>query len=164
MQVDIKSLNSPKAQATPKSRKPIAMNEPPKMQKFNSVISENVEPPKGYFYGVLPDELKDNVKNIAIRGLSLPAKQRAPLLQAKLLKSDYINRYLNRYLVVDQLAIMNDHVKFALVYGFNFLDTMTMDITPFLQKPPQQQQPQQQQPQQTRPDDAKLLDSIKPSE
>ena len=117
MQVDIKSLNSPKAQPTPKSKKPVAMNLPPKLQPFQSVISEHDEPPKGYFYGVLPDELKDNVKNMAIRGLSLPAKQRAPILQAKLLKSEYINRYLNRYLVVrfDDITCNsgnNDHQYF----------------------------------------------------
>ena len=161
MQVDIKSLNSPKAQATPRSKKPIAMNEPPKMQKFNSVISENVEPPKGYFYGVLPDELKDNVKNIAIRGLSLPVKQRAPILQAKLSKSEYINRYLNRYLVVDQLAVLNDHAKFALVYGFNVLETIMMDLSQFQQPRPQQPQPVQQQMKQ--PTNEQLADTLNPS-
>lgn len=160
MQVDIKSLNSPKAQATPRSKKPIAMNEPPKMQKFNSVISENVEPPKGYFYGVLPDELKDNVKNIVVRGLSLPAKQRAPILQAKLSKSDYINKYLNRYLVVDQLAVMNDHVKFGLVYGFNMLETMMMDLSQF-QQPQPKQPPQIPKPE---PTNEQMLNSLKPSE
>jgi len=159
MQVDIKNLNSPKAQTAPKSKKPIPMNDPPRLQKFNSVIDtfENAEPPKGYFYGVLPDELKDNVKNIALRGLSLPAKQRAPILQAKLSKSDYINKYLNRYLVVDQLAVMNDHAKFGLVYGFNLLETMMMDLTPI-------QQPQQKQIPKPEPTNEQMLNSLKPSE
>jgi len=161
MQVDIKNLNSPKAQATPKSKKPIPMNEPPKLQKFNSVIDfDKAEPPKGYFYGVLPDELKDNVKQVVLRGISMPAKQRAPILHAKLSKSDYINKYLNRYLIVDQLAVMNDHVKFGLVYGFNMLETMMMDLSQF-QQPQPKQPPQIPKPE---PTNEQMLNTLKPSE
>jgi len=124
MQVDIKSLNSPKSQP-PKTRKAIAMNEPPKIQH-----EAQIEPQKkGYFYGHLPDELKDNVKNVVLRGISLPAKQKATILHSKLKKSDYIDKYLNRYLIVDQIAIMNDHLKFGLVYAFNMLETIMTDTT-----------------------------------
>jgi len=123
MQVDIKSLNSPKNQPITKTKKPIAMNEPPKIQHEARIEPIN----KGYFYGHLPDELKDNVKNVVLRAVSMPAKQKAPLLHSKLSKSDYINRYLNKYLIVDQIAVMNDHLKFALVYGFNMLETMMTD-------------------------------------
>ena len=162
MQVDIKNLNSPKAQAAPKSRKPIAMNQPPRLQTYNaSNVFDNSEPPKGYFYGILPDELKDNVKNMAIRGLALPAKQRASILQSKLSKSDYVNKYLNRYMILDNLAVMNDHVKFGLVYGFNLFETMMMDLSN-LQAP--QSKPQHQTKQPEPPNEQQIMNSLNPSD
>ena len=135
MQVDIKSLESPKVGATSKakSKKPIAMNLPPKLQAQRYEEHHLVEAPKNHFVGYLPDELKDNVKNVVLKGLSLPVKSRSAILQHKLQHSDYINKYLNRYLILDNIALLNDHAKFGLVYGFNVLETLMMDIRPLQQ-------------------------------
>ena len=168
MQVSLKSLDSPKAPTAPKSRKPIAMNMPP--PKIQTSDFDNAEPPKGHFYGYMPSELRDNVKNIAIKSMSIPAKNRAPFLHAKLHHSDYINKYLNKYLMVDSIAMMNDHFKFALVYGFNFVETMMMDVTQIhaLAQKAQQQQQQQQMRKQPAPEPEKtpleMINEIKPSD
>ena len=100
MQVNIGDLETPKApvKSMGKSKKPIAMNQPPpKVQSYNMVVPHTeARPAANFFHGYMPDELKQNVKNIVVRGLSLPAKQRGVILQHKLTHSEYVQKYLNK--------------------------------------------------------------------
>jgi hypothetical protein len=125
-----KKIKTNQRKAT-KSKKPIAMNDPPPKQpniKSNTDIEYEQPLNNNHFLGFLPDELKANIKLMAIKALSVPASTRSQILQYKLATSQYINLYLNNYVVFDQLALCNDHIKFALVYGVSMFETMTMSL------------------------------------
>jgi len=129
--------------------KPIKMNEPPHIKKEEIHIEK-----ADFFKGYMPDEFKHNIKGLVIKGISIPAKARAPIMSAKLSKSDYVNKYLGKYLLLDNLASINDHLKFGLVYGINLFETVTMSLV-------QQVQEQQQTVKLEKPNE---LDSLTPSE
>lgn len=81
-----------------------------------------------YFYGLIPKELSDNIQGMILKGLALPARQKQQYMYGKLLKSDYINKYLKKYLSLDIIAGLNDHVKALLVYAILFMETMMMRV------------------------------------
>ena len=165
MQVDIKNLESPKNAPVAKSKKPITMNAPPKLNmNHHHMDSFEEKPNKNYFLGHLPDELKDNVKHIVLRGMSLPVKNRAPILQYKLANSDYINKYLNKYLILDNLAMLNDHAKFGLVYGFNVLETLMIDMNQLKTPETKTSKPENKMPKPENKPESVNLDNLNPNE
>jgi len=99
------------------------MMEPPPKITQKEIQQED----KSYFRGHVPLELRDNVKNIVFHALSLPAKNKKPILHAKLAHSEYVNKYLNKYVMIDNIAMTNDHLKFGMVYAMNLFETYLID-------------------------------------
>jgi hypothetical protein len=128
MEINTKDLESTnvKPKKAIKSKKPIAMNEKPQpIQKEKQQIETFNN---NHFIGYLPMELHENFKNMAIKGMSIISGNKAKILQYKLLGSEYVNHYLNKYLMIDALAMTNDHIKFGLVYAVNVFETMAIDL------------------------------------
>lgn len=147
MEINIKDLDSPKQTKQPNTarKKVIKMNEPPKFNlNLNSCsdILEDFKVPKKeskqYFLGKIPDELKDNAKKMIIRGASLPAGIKAPILQKKLDNSKYTNDYLDKYLMLESIGLLNDHFKMLLVYGFNYMDSILTSVQQINNQPKQE--------------------------
>jgi hypothetical protein len=131
MELSIEQLETQKIKANQrkatKSKKPIAMNEKPQPIPQEKQKIETIE--NNHFIGYLPMELHENFKHMAIKGMSIISGNKAKILQYKLLGSEYVNHYLNKYLMIDALAMTNDHIKFGLVYAVNVLETMAIDLS-----------------------------------
>jgi len=124
---DTKTKSKPKIS---KSRKPMAINQPqprqPPQQYFEPEKQDNY-----VFNGVVPNELKGGLKNIAITGLSYPAGNKKTKLAINLHQSTFTNSYLDKYMCIDMIKCLDDHSKFLCVYLFNFLDAyMSPNIQP----------------------------------
>ena len=74
----------------------------------------------------IPDELKHGVKDVVIGGMALGGRHNKKYLRHKLEHSKYINKYLERYLLLDQIGFLNDHAKFALAYGMLLFEANTL--------------------------------------
>jgi hypothetical protein len=71
----------------------------------------------------LYQEIATSGKSIVQKGLSIPAGQNAPQLYEKLKQSQYLNAYIDKYMYLDYIAGMNDHLKAVISYGFNYLES-----------------------------------------
>lgn len=123
----IKSVNQskPKAPARPKN---VKMNMPPPKEKkeayfFTKEISSN------YFEGIVPQEVANNAKGGVLKLASLPARDKKDVMFLKLAQSKYVNDYLTKYMHLDILAGLNDHLKLGLVYGVTYLESMMFQYT-----------------------------------
>ncbi len=118
------NLNSPKnIKSKPtKSKKAMCINNPPARQNYNpeiQIATNNYE-----FDGIMPDELKGNLKSLAILGMSYPAGHKKKQLAINLHNSKYVNAYLSKYMCIDMISCLDDHSKFAIAYGMNFIDAL----------------------------------------
>jgi len=68
-------------------------------------------------------EIVNEMRNPAIRILSLPAGKKQDVLHQKLYESVYIKRYVDSKLD-KRLYSINDDLKFAAIYGIHLLDTI----------------------------------------
>lgn len=126
---DLNEKKSSLKKVTTKKLKNVHMNEPAQPSVTNEVY-ESI-PEANHFYGLVPTELKRNTKGLVTKVLSMPAKHRSKILETKLNQSDYVNTYLSKYMCFDMLGYLNDHVKFAMCYGINFVETMMIpELTP----------------------------------
>jgi len=130
-----KKINEIKVKKPPKKRlHPV--NNPPRIvqqehhQEFNNITSNN-----SYFDGMVPHELSGGLKNICLLGMSQPIqKHKQKRLLCNLRESKYIDNYLNKYLTIDMISGLDDHTKFIMCYGMNYLDAfITNDTTGTLQ-------------------------------
>ena len=76
----------------------------------------------------VPMELKFGVKALVVKCSSLPAKANKDVLEATLNQSVFITNYLNKYLMVNQIAMLNDHFQAVLVYGFHLFNAITQPV------------------------------------
>ena len=123
MEVKMSELESPKATKkvvkAEKSKKPLDLyGKPPSKPK----------PPPEFVphMSEIPDELKHGVKDVVIGGMALGGRHNKKYLRHKLEQSKYINKYLERYLLLDQIGFLNDHAKFALAYGMLLFEANTL--------------------------------------
>jgi hypothetical protein len=72
----------------------------------------------------LPEELTGNIKNLVIKASSYTAGNKKAEFENKLKESKYLNKYIDKYLMLDNVAMLNDHVKAIAIYGFIYCDTM----------------------------------------
>lgn len=124
MEVSLEEISTPKnakAKSVKQAKKP--------MFKFkqNSVSNHTPqiaipEMPQNKFHDI-PAELRRNIKPTIFRVMSMPAKEKAPILHAKLTMSEYMNKYIDSYLYIDNIKYINDHAKFGLCYLFNFIES-----------------------------------------
>jgi hypothetical protein len=123
------NLNSPKnTKSKPtKSKKAMCINNPPTRQLHPEIqiATNNYE-----FDGVMPDELKGNLKSLAILGMSYPAGHKKKQLAINLHNSKYVNAYLSKYMCIDMISCLDDHSKFAITYGMNFIDALMSSEVP----------------------------------
>jgi len=120
MEVKPSDLESPKAKIKDKkSKKPLNLyNDKPQVQHTVPVHRPTM--------GEIPDELRHGVKDIVINALSRGGRHNQKYLQHKLEESRFMNKYLERYLLLDQLGFLNDHAKFALTYGMLLFEANTL--------------------------------------
>jgi len=124
-EVNLDSENFEEKKKSKISKKPIAMNTPMKKSKIAQLlVDQNDSVNDHYKINYTPDELKQLPKSLLLKLISLPAKERAVLLNLKLNHSRYVNDYLNTYFMLDFLSGMNDHLKFIAAYGINFIETI----------------------------------------
>ncbi len=57
-------------------------------------------------------------------GMEISAKNKKQILEQKLIDSKYINEYLDNNLYISYLDTLNNHLKFGIIYGYHYLDTM----------------------------------------
>jgi hypothetical protein len=123
------NLNSPKnTKSKPtKSKKAMCINNPPTRQLHPEIqiATNNYE-----FEGVMPSELQGNLKSLAILGMSFPAGNKKKALALNLHKSTYVNAYLSKYMCFDIISGLDDHSKFAITYGMNFIDALMTTEAP----------------------------------
>ena len=114
--------------SAPKRKKNIKMNAPISKQAVKKEQQEvqEVQNQNNHFLGYIPIELTENIKGIVTRGLSLPHKH-PNKMHCQLKSSEYTNAYLNKYMMLDYLAMFNDHVKFILVYGMAYVKALEPD-------------------------------------
>ena len=138
---DIEEAIKPKGKA-PKKVKMQPMNNPPKINNTPRQMQQVEDRFNGYFYGLVPEELKGGLKSLLYYGMSLPApkhKRRRMLLN--LHQSKFTEQYMNKYLHIDMLSVLDDHTKMALVYGLNYVDAyMSADVMEPLERAKQTEQ------------------------
>ena len=119
-EVNLQSPKNTKSKPT-KSKKPMCINNPPTRQLHPEIqiATNNYE-----FEGIMPDELKGNLKSLAILGMSYPAGHKKKQLAINLHNSKYVNAYLSKYMCIDIISGLDDHSKFAITYGMNFIDAI----------------------------------------
>ena len=108
-----------------KSQKPILMNSKVSDQTFNHI---HIISDKEILERSVPMELKFGVKALVVKCSSLPAKANKDVLEATLNQSVFITNYLNKYLMVNQIAMLNDHYQAVLVYGFHLFNAITQPV------------------------------------
>jgi len=98
------------------------LNEPPKRAQPMNLPNE-LESFNNYFHGFVPDELKHGLKSMLLYGLSMPApKMKRKKMLMNLHQSKFTDEYLKKYLHIDMLSGLDDHTKFVMVYGMNYID------------------------------------------
>ena len=105
-----------------KAQKPIMMNT---KAAYNNI---HVPTDNEILERSVPMELKYGVKSLVVKCSSLPAKANKDVLEATLNQSVFITNYLNKYLMVNQIAMLNDHFQAVLVYGFHLFNAITHPI------------------------------------
>ena len=125
-EVNLQSPKNTKSKPT-KSKKAMCINNPPTRQLHPEIqiATNNYE-----FDGVMPDELKCNLKSLAILGMSYPAGHKKKQLAINLHNSKYVNAYLAKYMCIDMISCLDDHSKFAITYGMNFIDALMSSEVP----------------------------------
>ena len=125
-EVNLQSPKNTKSKPT-KSKKAMCINNPPTRQLHPEIqiATNNYE-----FDGVMPDELKGNLKSLAILGMSYPAGHKKKQLAINLHNSKYVNAYLSKYMCIDMISCLDDHSKFAITYGMNFIDALMSSEVP----------------------------------
>lgn len=70
-------------------------------------------------------EVKGGLKETVITAMSstFPDKQRRETLKEKLKSSQCINKYIDNRISDNFLNVLNDHLKFGVVYAYNWFDT-----------------------------------------
>ena len=114
-----------KTKTSKKAQKPIMMNRPTKAEAYNHI---HVPTDNEILERSVPMELKYGVKTLVVKCSSLPAKANKDVLEATLNQSVFITNYLNKYLMVNQIAMLNDHFQAVLVYGFHLFNAITQPI------------------------------------
>ena len=112
-----------KTKTSKKAQKPIMMNT--KTAAYNHI---HVPTDNEILERSVPMELKYGVKSLVVKCSSLPAKANKDVLEATLNQSVFITNYLNKYLMVNQIAMLNDHFQAVLVYGFHLFNAITQPI------------------------------------
>ena len=116
-EVNLNGINKITTEEPKKSKKPIFMNKPPQLTQ------ENKNNDHHKFDKQVPNELRGGLKTLALLGLSFPVPQtKRQRMMHNLQNSKYTTEYLDKYLCIDNVATLDDHTKFALVYGMNILD------------------------------------------
>ena len=92
-----------KTKTSKKAQKPIMMNS---KSAYNHI---HVPTDNEILERSVPMELKYGVKSLVVKCSSLPAKANKDVLEATLNQSVFITNYLNKYLMVNQIAMLNDH-------------------------------------------------------
>ena len=105
-----------------KAQKPIMMNS---KAAYNNI---HVPTDNEILERSVPMELKYGVKSLVVKCSSLPAKANKDVLEATLNQSVFITNYLNKYLMVNQIAMLNDHFQAVLVYGFHLFNAITQPV------------------------------------
>ena len=82
-----------------------------------------------FFDGIVPHELNRNLKSGLIKVSSIPAKGKSNILFNKLSTSDYTHAYLDKYVNLNIVSSLNDHIKMLLVYGINFIEVLMIQPT-----------------------------------
>ena len=119
-EVNLQSPKNIKSAKQSKSKKAMCINNPPTRQLHPEIqIANNYE-----FDGVMPDELKGNLKSLAILGMSYPAGHKKKQLAINLHNSKYVNAYLSKYMCIDMISCLDDHSKFGIAYLMNFIDAL----------------------------------------
>ena len=138
---DIEESIKPKGKTAAPKKVKFPMNNPPPKIKSNEQIEDRL----GYFYGVIPDELKGGIKSILYYGMSLPApKHKRKRMLINLHQSKFTDQYISKYLHIDLLSVLDDHSKMALVYGMNYLDAwMSSDVMEPMEQHKQKEQKEQ---------------------
>ena len=111
-----------KTKSSKKAQKPIMMNS---KSAYNHI---HVPTDNEILERSVPMELKYGVKSLVVKCSSLPAKANKDVLEATLNQSVFITNYLNKYLMVNQIAMLNDHFQAVLVYGFHLFNAITHPI------------------------------------
>ena len=126
-EVNLQSPKNIKSAKQSKSKKPMCINNPPTRQLHPEIqiATNNYE-----FEGVMPSELQGNLKSLAILGMSYPAGHKKKQLAINLHNSKYVNAYLSKYMCIDMISGLDDHSKFAITYGMNFIDALMTTETP----------------------------------
>ena len=127
-EVNLQSPKNIKSAKQSKSKKPMCINNPPTRQNYNpeiQIATNNYE-----FDGVMPDELKGNLKSLAILGMSYPAGHKKKQLAINLHNSKYVNAYLSKYMCIDMISCLDDHSKFGIAYLMNFIDALMTTEAP----------------------------------
>ena len=124
-----KKINEIKVKKTPKKKLHPVNNPPRKViqeeQQINNISSNN-----SYFEGTVPQELSAGLKSLCLLGLSMPIqKHKQKRLLCNLRDSKYIDNYLNKYLTIDMISNLDDHTKFIMCYGMNYLDAFCLNDT-----------------------------------
>ena len=119
--VNLETNTAKPKRASRSKTKPIPMNTRTMMsQKLREITDEE------RYEKSIPLELKFGVKGIVIKAASLPAKTNKLYLESTLSQSVFITNYLNKYLMVNQIAELSDHVQAALVYTFHLFNAFTL--------------------------------------
>jgi len=112
----------PQAKASKGRAKQVKMNKPDTKEKKE--ISFIPQERTDYFYGVIPDEINKNAKGGLLKLASMPARSKGDIMFLKLQNSTFINQYLNKYMQMDIIAGLNDHLKAAATYSILYLESM----------------------------------------
>lgn len=130
-EIDLDAMVEKNIKTARKGKKPMVKFHPPKVSQSNKVSQflkkELNEDSK--FIGEVPNEISRFSAPMIIKGLSYPARDRKQLLEYKLNNSEYTNKYLKKYICVDKVAGLNDHLKFGLVYAVNLAESMLVDLS-----------------------------------
>ena len=122
-EVIIPSSQKTKSKTSRKTQKPIMMNT--KAAAYNHI---HIPTDNEILERSVPMELKFGVKALVVKCSSLPAKANKDVLEATLNQSVFITNYLNKYLMVNQIAMLNDHFQAVLVYGFHLFNAITQPV------------------------------------
>ena len=119
--VEMPTTSAKPKRASRAKTKPIPMNTRTMLTQKLREISDEEKYEKS-----IPLELKFGVKGIVIKAASLPAKTNKLYLESTLSQSVFITNYLNKYLMVNKIAELSDHVQAALVYTFHLFNAFTL--------------------------------------
>jgi len=115
--------------STQRRTKPAFMPCPAKQAVIQALISDR-ERVKENVCSV-DQEVKIGLKDTALTALSstFPDKHRRGELKGKLEKSACVNKYIDSRISGTFLNVLNDHLKFGVVYAFNWFDVWNNSCT-----------------------------------